>query len=305
MKSVDIIIVNYNVTNELKNCIDSINKHMLNLPVKVIVVDNNSPDKTFSELINIFPNVKFFCLDENIGYSGANNLGVSKSNSDYILFLNPDTVIIEDILSPIIEFIEMNSNTGACGPMLLNDDLSYQNSSGNAMGILYETAEAFMVINIYRKIDRIIKRKKLNSRKPFEIGWVSGACMLVNRSIIEQLGGFCEEYFLNYEDINLCRRIQEIGYKNYYFPYLKCVHLNQKSQKQDYEALVYSRYKSRLVYSKNQYNFIERILVRFIHVLGLSLRLVFVNILYSQMDKKQRRRGYMKSLLLYLNFSNK
>jgi N-acetylglucosaminyl-diphospho-decaprenol L-rhamnosyltransferase len=304
MKNIAIIIVNYNVTDEVIKLLESIQLYLSRILIEVIVIDNNSPDRSIVKQSSKFPNVKFVFLNENIGYSKANNLGVKYSNSDYLLFLNPDTEIIEDCISPMIEFIETNIIAGACGPMLLNDDFSYQNSTGNTLGILYEVMEALMLINIYRKIYKFFKNSLFKSCEPFEIGWLSGACLLAKRKVIVQLGGFNTEYFLNYEDIDLCKRIQDIGYKNYYFPHLRCIHLNQKSQKQDYESLTYNRYLSRLTYAKNNYGSVKRFLVRYIHIIGLLLRLIFVNFISFKIERQQRKIGYLKSLSLYYKFVN-
>lgn len=293
-------MVNYNGTREIRNCIDSIKKVIQNTIYELIVVDNNSQDRTIETLIYLYPDMKFELLKENLGYSKANNYGASLSQYDYLLFLNPDTIIIEDFISPFLRFCDSNERIGACGPMLLYNDMSYQNSCGGRLGIFYETAEAFMFINLYRKILRFFKKRKFNGTNPFRVGWLSGACLFIKKDIFRSIGGFDDQFFLNYEDIDLCEKLNKAGYFNYYFPRNKCIHLDQTTQKKDYESFTYSRYVSRLIYSKNHYGFFERKFVRFIHILGLFLRLLIVKFVYSGEEKRQRLNGYKRAVKLYI-----
>lgn len=300
---ISIIIVNYNVTSELDNCINSILQYTKDIECEILVVDNNSQDRSVELLQQKYPEVKFFFLYNNIGFSRANNFAAEKSKAEYLLILNPDTIFIEDFINPIINYIETHSNTGACGPMLLYKDLSYQNSAGSRMGLFYETAEALFYINHYRKFKKFLNSKRYKRTHPFKVGWMSGACILLKRALYNEIGGFNSEYFLNYEDLDFCNRVENKGYVNLYFPHLKCIHLDQTSQKRDYEAFVYSRYVSRLIYDKYHYNFLKRFWVRLIHIIGIILRLIFVNFIYSNQEKIQRRRGYYKSLILYFGIN--
>lgn len=303
MNTVAVIIVNYNSTMELFHCLDSIDNHLSNLPLEIIVIDNNSQDKSLINIPPAYRNVKINFLDGNIGYSKANMIGVYNSSSQYLLFLNPDTEVVEDCISPIIDFIKDNPKTGACGPMLLNRDMTYQNSAGSKIGLFYEVAEAFILINIFRKLGKFILNKKFKANMPFEVGWVSGACLLIKREVFEKVNGFNKDYFLNYEDIDLCRKLVDAGYKNYYFPNLKCIHLALASQSKNYENLVLDRYKSRLIFSNLHYSSFIKYLVRIIHVLGLLFRLIILFFYKPTTELKQRWIGYKKSLYLYIGLN--
>lgn len=300
--SISVIIVNYNVTTEVDECLASLLKYGKDLDLEIIVIDNNSPDRSIENLKQKYPEINFQFMKENLGYSKANNLGVQLSRFDYILLLNPDTVLIEDFITPIIRFAENNNSTGACGPMLLYKDHRYQYSNGFRIGYFYEAAEAFMFINYYRKFLKWIYRKHYSEKIPFEVNWMSGACLLMKKEIFSKVGGFNTEYFMNYEDIDLCKRIDEIGYRNYYFPGLHCIHLDQTSQKRDYERFTFSRYTSRLIYAKNNYNIFKKNVIRLIHVLGLIFRLATVKLFYKNKEMQQRKKGYYRAFLLYLGF---
>jgi hypothetical protein len=304
MNSTAVIMVNYNTTREVTNCLNSINNHLSDISLEIIVIDNNSQDKPLPNIPSTNQDVKFYFLKENLGFAKANNYAETLSDAEYLLFLNPDTLLIEDFISPIIDFIKDNPEVGACGPMLLYKDFRFQNSFGNSWGLFYEVAEAFMLINIFRKFGKFILKKKLIAKIPFEVGWVSGACLLIKREVFEKVNGFNKDYFLNYEDIDLCTKLVDAGYKNYYFPNLKCIHQALASQSENYENLVLDRYKSRLIFSNLHYSLLIKYLVRIIHVLGLMLRLFILFFYKPTTEFKQRWIGYKKSVYLYIGFKS-
>ncbi len=296
-----VIIVSYNAYSELKGCLESVYRYFINYSKEIIVVDNNSVDRSVKSLATDFPDIKLVLLEQNVGFGKANNIGVSRSKGKYLLFLNPDTVLIEDFLAPIINFIDSHPGIGACAPMLLNEDMSYQTSTGMKMGIGYEILEAFMLIKFLRKIEKRKYLKFCKSSGHIEVGWTSAACMLISKKAFENSDGFSTDYFLNYEDIDICRRLNENGFKNFYFPAAKCIHLDHRSFRTNFELLVYSRYLSRLTYAAKYYSLPVKVLVRIIHIAGIIIRLATVYIFYSDVEKTQRTKGYFKSLRLYLN----
>jgi GT2 family glycosyltransferase len=298
-----IIIVNYNSFNYLEGCLKSISEKIKVIEYEVIIVDNNSTEVSLSQWAkeNRTDYIKVILLDENIGFAAANNLAVQEAKSGVLLFMNPDVFLIEDCISPILDFMKTLPAAGACAPKLLYEDLSFQNSTGFRMGILYETAEAFMLIGLIR---RLTNRRLIDSEIPVKVGWLSGAFLLVKKEVFQVTGGFDPSFFLNYEDIDFCERILNNGYDNFYFPFLKCVHLDHKSFAENYDKLVYTRYKSRLVYTAKHYGIMKRIIVKIIHIIGLILRILTANIIYSKNERKLRYKGYLRSLRLYMSFTN-
>ncbi len=296
--TLSIIIVNYNVYDDLINCLNSINKNICDVEYKIIVVDNNSTNRDIDKITFDYPDVIYIKLPENLGFAKANNLAVSRSNSEFILFLNPDTILINNFVLKMVEYLKNNINAGACAPMLLNEDFSYQSSTGPKMGLKYDFLEAFHLINFSRKFQKNNYIKNIDNI--FEIGWMSAACMVIKREVFNKVNGFSEPYFLNYEDIDICYKLNKLGLKNYYFPEYKCVHLDHKSFGIDYELLVYSRYLSRLEFAKMNYNYFQRIIFRTLHIIGLITRIVMVHLLYSGIERASRRSGYVKSIKRYL-----
>ena len=297
---ITIIIVNYNVTEEIRDSLNSIFAFIKN-DFEVIVVDNNSPERNIESLKDFFPDVKFHFLNENLGFAKANNYAVKYSVGEYLVFLNPDTILIEDFITPIKSYMEKNPIVGVCGPVLLNKDKSFQNSTGIELGYIYEICEAFMLIGVLRKIYNIWFRYKMNQHDPFEIKWLSGACLVVSKKVFCESGKFNSEFFLNYEDIDFCQRVRESGFKIISFPDLRCIHLDQKSQTKDLAKFIISRYQGRLVYSNYHYKYVKRKVIRYIHIAGLLIRILVTGIYYSGLESKTRIEGYKKSLKLYLN----
>ena len=304
-KIINIVIVSFNSSAALTNSINSVKRNITREVVDFRIIDNNSTKDQIGVLLKSHQNVNVEFLDTNLGFAKANNLAAAECDSEYICFLNPDTLVNQDFFSPIIRFIESNPIAGACAPRLVYSDGSYQNSAGNNMGLWYEFLEATMLIALVRRIQRVRIESRADSGKPLRVGWVSAACMIIKRSVFEQVGGFSEEYFLNYEDIDLCRKLENSGYHNFLFTDLECVHLDHKSFDSNYELLVYSRYESRLAYAKLHYTPFISLIVRFIHIFGLIARFIPSLFIFSENERSARIKGYMKSLKLYFMLKNR
>ncbi len=297
-----IIIVNYNVYDNIKKCVQSIFDNLTGIEYELLIIDNNSVERDIDNISVDYPFVKYYKQNQNRGFAAANNYGFTKATGEFILFLNPDTIYIDNFLPEMIIDCRKNTQTGACGPMLLYENKNYQASSGMKMGFLYEFLEAFNLIELIRIY---LKKKYLISvKEKYKVGWLSAACLLIKKDIFREVSLFNESYFLNYEDIDLCYKLNEYSYINYYFPYLKCIHSDHRSFGTDYELLVFTRYQSRLVFSKEHYNILLRILVRIIHIIGLLNRLIFIGFYYKGNERNSRKRGYLKSLKLYLGLEN-
>lgn len=299
MSSISTIYVNFLSKDNLLNSIESFKDCIDLAPYEFIIVNNSYEKFEFSE-INQNYRINVINSQKNIGFGAANNLAVTNSDSEFILFLNPDTLFVEDFADHILQFIHRNPKAGACAPMLVYEDGKYQDSTGFRFGFLYELIEALMIIRINRWFRKRAFLKKSILNTPFKVGWVSAACLLIRRSAFEKLKGFDEDFFLNYEDLDLCRRLEDAGYENYYFPQFKCVHLDHRSFGKDYEMLVFSRYKSRVIFAEKHYNFLQRQVIRVIHILTILLRIISGYMIFRGEERKSRLKGYYRALQLYL-----
>lgn len=301
---ISIVIVNYNVANEIRNCILSI-QEFVKCNYEIIIVDNNSTDRQIEKLISEFPEVKFILLNKNMGFSKGNNIGSKSANGEYLLFLNPDTVLINDCISPIIDYYKGNKQIGAATPMLLNEDRSFQYSAGWERWLFLEFIDSFYILlNVYEKITskRLFSLVKL--KIPFELDWISGAFIIIPKILFDEIGGFYEEYRLNYEDMDLCKTIKLKGYKIIYFPDLKCIHLESRSQKKELYNYIYERYRGKIIYFQRFGNSFNMILLRFIHIYGLLLRMLFSFIIFPKSERKKRNVAFWNSLKLLLGIKS-
>lgn len=223
MVKLSVIIVNYNVQYFLEQCILSIQAASKNISIEIIVVDNNSTDGSCSMLHKNFPDVQLIANIENVGFSKANNQGVRKTCGEYILILNPDTVIAEDTLEKIIDFAEKQSNLGALGARFID-------GSGE---FLPECKRNIPTVKIAsQKIRGNSKKYYANHISENEIAKIeilTGAFMFIKRDTFLKIEGFDEDYFMYGEDIDLCYKLLNKGYQNFYFGTSTIIHYKGES----------------------------------------------------------------------------
>lgn len=300
-----IIIVNYNVADEVRECIKSIKCSLNDIKYEIIIVDNNSKELLIHELPELFNDVKFIFLDSNTGYGPANNTGVNNSSGEFILILNPDTLFIDSHVISMIEYMESNLEIGAVTPMLVYKDDSFQYSFGLERGVVVEYLDSIYVFNnIYEKYKKRKLDKLISNGRPFEVGWISGAYMLMRKLCFKEVGGFSAEYKLNYEDMDLCFQLRKKGFKLFYFPEFKCIHIESVSQKKNFYNYIFYRYKGRLIFLKNHFNPFHNCMIRLLHIFGLVLRIILSYFIFNKYEGKERRLAFRDSMILYLKIFN-
>ena len=226
MIDLSIIIVNWNSANYIRKCISSIYENTKGIDFEIVVVDNASYDECESILKSEFPHVIFVQSTRNIGFAKANNLGFKYSFGETLLFLNPDTEIIGPALNQMLSFLQSTPDAGAVGCKLLNSDLSLQTSCIQPYPTILN-----QVLDIeYLKL-RCPKLKLWgiwplfhNNGNPEEIEVVSGACIMIKRNTFDKVEQFSTDYFMYTEDIDLCYKINQAGYKIYYIDDANIIH---------------------------------------------------------------------------------
>lgn len=237
-----IIIVNFNTKNLLKNCLSSIFNNYKSSDFEIIVVDNNSQDSSVTMLKNEFADnkIKLITNNRNIGFGAANNQGATMARGEYLFFLNSDTIIKENILIPLRHFLDSYENIGIIAPKLLLEDGSEQQHAYGGFPTLFSViADKF-------------KKKKIKNSQPFEADWISGAALIIKRDIFNKINGFDEKFFMYFEDIDLCKRVKDLGYKVMVFPKIAVIHLGGKSLNKFSKRKEYY-YKSQDYYYKKHY----------------------------------------------------
>ena len=250
-----IIIVSYNVKYYLEQCLHSILIACKNIEAEIIVIDNNSKDKTAEYIQSKFPAVIFIQESENIGFAKANNIGLSVAKGEFILYLNPDTIVSENAIINCISFLNEHQEAGAVGVKMIDDNGNFLPESKRAFP---STAASFWKLTGMAKLfphSSIFNKYalgNLNEDEVHEVDVLSGAFFLSRKEILKKLNGFDEDFFMYGEDIDLSYRIQKTGYKNYYLGNNSVIHFKGKSTKKD-KAFVKNFYGAMKIFVDKHY----------------------------------------------------
>lgn len=228
-----IIIVSWNVSELLAACLGSIDGSRGKLNIEVIVVDSASTDGTPEMIAAQFPWVRLTACPENVGFPKGNNIGLEQANGRFILLLNPDTEIVGSALETMIAYLEANSSVGLVGPQLLNNDGSVQSSRRRfpTMGTAFFESTWLQPLAPKRLLSNYFMQDK-DDGETAVVDWVTGACMLTRREVVQQVGGMDEAYFMYSEELDWCRRIKMAGRQIVYLPAAQIVHHMGKSSDQ-------------------------------------------------------------------------
>ena len=244
-----IIIVNYNVHYFLEQCVLSIQAASENLKVEIIVVDNNSTDGSCKMLQEKFTEVLLIQNKVNTGFSKANNQGVEIAKSEYVLILNPDTVVAEDTLVKILDFAKEKQNLGILGVKLVDGSGNFLPESKR--GIPTPQVSFNKLFGISSKRTGKYYAAHLNENESGVVDILVGAFMLLKRAVYNEVKGFDEDYFMYGEDIDLSYKILNKGYQNYYFAETKVIHYKGESTKKDVKYLRYFHEAMKIFYRKH------------------------------------------------------
>lgn len=294
---VSIVIVSWNTKEILAECLNSIapvyermNKNEAQL--EVIVVDNASSDGTISLLKESFKWVTLIDTGENLGFPGGNNRGFAVSQGEFILLLNPDTVVHDFAIEEMVQFLDSNPNVGAVGSRLLNTDGSLQESCYPRPTLGRELWRLFHLDRI--KAIGIYDMDSWSLSEPREVDVLMGACILVRRSIIQKIGGMDEDYFMYSEEVDLCRRIQTDGWPIYWLPKAQITHYGGQSTNLVKTEMFLRLYESKLLYFSKNHGRIVALIYKVILYLASIPRLFLYPL--SQVQKSHTNREKMLAL---------
>ncbi|HRO23142.1 MAG TPA: glycosyltransferase family 2 protein, partial [Promineifilum sp.] len=195
-----VIIVNWNVRDLLRECLQSIEAGRDGLLLEIIVIDSASSDDSAAMIRSEFPSVHLIACTENVGFPRGNNIGLREARGDYLLLLNPDTVVLGDALKVLVSYLQANPDVGAVGPQLLNPDGSVQSSRRRfptaATGFFESTWLEGLAPGVLRRYYAL----DLPDDTTADVDWLTGACIMVPRSTWEAIGGMDEGYFMYSEE---------------------------------------------------------------------------------------------------------
>lgn len=300
-----IIIVNYNTHDHVEKCLFSIYENT-NLPFEVIIVDNFSPYRNIEEVAKKFPEAKFIYLDSNSGFGAGCNAGVKHSSGEYILFLNPDIIVKEGSIEKLYEVVSSDDDIGVVAGSLVSEDGEFQYSYNQFPGLGWEFKEAFG-ISLMHTINKLNEQTQAMAARNenFEVDWFHGACMMIRKKVFEEAGGFDENIFLYYEDVALCKKIKELGYRNVCIPFAKFIHHERGSVRSERGELVYHFYmhKSKLYYYRRFKSISYTLKVRVLFITGTLVKMIILPFRKKfRHEMKSRFTGYKTAMFVHLNF---
>lgn len=242
-----VVIVSYNVCSYLEQCLQSVQQALDGIEGEVFVVDNHSDDNSVEVVKTRYPWVRLIVNEENLGFARANNIAIRQAEGDYVLLLNPDTVVGEDTLRQSLAFMESHPKTGGAGVMMHNADGSLAPESRRAIPTPWVAC---------RKMLGFSKRYYMSHLpwdEPGRIEVISGAFCLLRRKALDEIGLLDENFFMYGEDIDLSYRLLKGGWENWYLPY-SITHFKGKStQKSDYRY-VHIFYQAMLIFFRKHYS---------------------------------------------------
>lgn len=282
-----IVIVNYNVQNLLKDCIESVIKATQNIDTEIFVVDNNSTDGSCKMLKETFPSVKLIENKKNVGFSTANNQAIKLAKGEYILILNPDTIVYPDTLDYCLNFSKQNDSCGALGVKMVNAEGQF----------LPESKRSFPspLVSFFR----IVGLSKLFKNSPFfnryylsyldenenhPVDTLAGAFIWIKKTVLDKVGLLDESFFMYGEDIDLSYRIQNSGFINYYLGKTSILHYKGESTNKLEYKYILNFYGAMKIFSRKHFkngSLFYNLFVNGLILLHL-IKLFFMRLLYKK-----------------------
>jgi O-antigen biosynthesis protein len=251
-----IVIVNYNVKYFLEQCLSSVRRACETTDAEVFVVDNNSVDGSVKMVKEKFPEVILIENKDNTGFAKANNQAIRLAKGEYVLVLNPDTVVEDDTFSRTIEFMDAHSDAGGLGVKMIDGKGNFLPESKR--GLPTPSVAFYKIFGLSRFFpkSKIFGKYHMgyldeNETNPVEI--LSGAFMLLRKSVLDKIGLLDETFFMYGEDIDLSYRIILAGYKNYYFPGTRIIHYKGESTKKGSINYVVMFYNAMIIFARKHF----------------------------------------------------
>lgn len=227
-----VIIVNYNVTQLLRSCLQSLQKYIQEIDYEVIVIDNASTDNSWGDLIPEFPNVYFISSTTNGGFAKANNKAVQMAKGEYILLLNPDTELEGFYMKELLEFAKAQPSFGCLGVRMHDAEGHFLPESKRSVPDMFNSFEKLFT-NFKKNNSKSYYRNDIEENAIAEVDVITGAFLLAKKEVYEKIGGLDEAYFMYGEDIDLCYTFLRNGYQNFYYGKVSILHHKGESTIKD------------------------------------------------------------------------
>lgn len=266
-----VVIVNYQTFDLTKNTINSILDYDYPFSLEIFVVDNASGDDSLSRLQDYFKDkVKFIASKENNGFAAGNNQALRQAKGRYQLLLNSDTIVWEHTLENIYNFMEENSDVGACGCQVLLENGELDKACKRSFPNVKNSFFRLFHIPTNSK-DNNYNLTDLSDDEVYEIDCLTGAFMFIRKEALNQVGLLDETFFMYGEDIDLCYRIKNGGWKIIYYGNSKITHLKGASSKKQKSKLIYEFYRAMYIYYKKHHAHESLFIVNWVVYLGIAV----------------------------------
>lgn len=257
-----IIIVLYNSAKVIETTLDALYGSQVNFDYEVLIVDNKSPDDSvkivqekYLSVPEINAKTKLFFHDKNEGFGIGNNTGIENSQGEYVLLLNSDTKLSPENLQTMVEFMDSRTDVGGATCKLVKADGEIDPASRRAEPNLVRSF--FRLFGLQYLFPKLFGRYNLLHKDPnqeSEIESCSGAYLIMPGKLVKQVGGFDSRFFMYAEDLDLCRKIREAGYKIWWYPKTTCIHYRGQSTKYTPQKMIYAFYEAMWLYYKKWYS---------------------------------------------------
>lgn len=230
---VSIVVVSWNTRELLRRCLESVARS--ELPCELIVVDNASVDGSAEMVRREYPSASLVQSDTNLGFGKANNLALKQARGEYVLLLNPDAELESGSLERLVDALRRRPDAAVAGPLVVNADGSVQSTRRRFPRGVTPFVESTMVQRWLSPKHPILRDYYVSDRgddEPQDVDWLVGACLLVRRSAIDQVGGFDERFFMYFEETDWCRRFKQVGWAVVFEPSARARHLGGQSSDQ-------------------------------------------------------------------------
>lgn len=291
-----IIIVSWNTRALLHSCLASIYATAGALSVQVIVVDCASTDDTVSMLAVDYPQVITLAQQENVGFTRGNNIGLAKATGRYLFLLNPDTLVMQDCLQGLVEYLEAHPDAGIVGPHTLNPDLTHQSTRRRFPTLMTGLFESTWLQGIAPKnlLDSYYVRDALDS-DTVAVDWVQGSALMARSEVYERIGGLDESFVMYSEELDWCRRAKAAGFGVVYVGDAQIVHYGgQSSGQSGARSQIYFQ-QSKIRYFRKHHSWSAAALIRLSLLKGYAWQTVLEGAKYLLNHKRELRAERMRT----------
>lgn len=272
---VSVIIVNWNLKQVLRECLESVGRFGGGLTLETIVVDNASSDGSSQMVESEFPGVKLLRNGENLGFSRANNQGMQYASGRYFFLLNNDALLKEGALPLLVSFMDEHADTGICGPRVVNEDGTLQvRSKGRFPSIRTALVHFFLPLAWQGRRGRTlgIYDDRVGT-EPRTLDWVSGCALMARRQAVESVGMLDASVFMYCEDVDWCYRMHRSGWKVSYVPAAEVMHYGGRSMKQHRGMVVAAHAKGLSAFYGKYHGSAATMLFRLVLCLGYAVKM--------------------------------